>query len=877
MDFQKVEQKWQKAWEKAKLGEAKVDKKKEKFFMIFAYPGVSGFLHVGHMKGYAYTDIISRYKRMQNFSVLFPVGVHASGNLAIAFSQKVQKGDKNWIDYLKRNGTTDEELKHLTDPYKVVDFFNKKFVENWKKFGFISDWSRFTATTFPDYNKFIQWQFRKLKQLGLLRTGEYFAPACPVHGPVAVDPSETDISKGGQAEKVGFTILKFKFGDSYLVAATLRPETVFGQTNLWVNPTAEYEKIQVGNETWIASHEFAEKISRQKSNVKVIGKISASELLGKKVRAPGIDREIPILPAEFVSMTFGTGVVTSVPSDAPYDWIALEDLKKNKVLSKKYQLDNVKSIPIIESKGYGEFPAEEICKKLGIKSQTDPALEEATAEIYKVGFHTGVMRKTAGKYAGLPVAEAKEKIGADLTKQSLADVFYDLTEEVVCRCGVKVYIQKISDQWFIRYSDKAWKEKSKEHAKTMNVYPAEYYRNLPGAIDWFQDRACVRLGNWLGTKFPFDEKWTIEPISDSTLYPAYYIVSKFANSKKIKPAEMTEEFFDYVFLGKGKPKKPVWKQIREEFEYFYPLDVNLGGKEHQTVHFPPFVMNHVAILDKKFWPKGIFVNWWITGEGGKISKSKGGAQPIPGAIEKFTVDGLRLYYSHGVSAFEDAEWNDDTAMSYRKQVERLVSTFESLSKFKGTKKSGVDDWLISKLNTKIKLTTEAMDKFDLRKAVDLALFEFLKDVSWYERRGGNNSKTAKTVLETWLKLLAPFAPHVAEELWQKLGKKGFIAEADWPKVDEKKIDAKAEQAEAAMSKLSDDIRNILRIVNKPSIKAIYLYVIPPELERHKQAQEFLAKEFNAKVQVFAVNDKSKYDPENKAGKAKPGKPGIFVE
>src|SRR3990172_8802741 len=164
LDYSKLETKWQKAWLDAELGQASVDKKKKKFFIIFAYPGVSGFMHTGHMKGFTYADIFARYKRMKGFNVLFPVGVHASGNLAIAFAQKVQKGDKDWIDYLKRNGATDAEIKHLSSPDKVVDYFNKKFIEAWKGFGFIADWTRFLYTTSPDYNKFIQWQFQKLKQ-----------------------------------------------------------------------------------------------------------------------------------------------------------------------------------------------------------------------------------------------------------------------------------------------------------------------------------------------------------------------------------------------------------------------------------------------------------------------------------------------------------------------------------------------------------------------------------------------------------------------------------------------------------------------------------------------------------------------------------------
>ena len=267
MDLQKIEAKWQKSWAQAKLGEARPDEK-PKFFMIFAYPGISGFLHVGHMRGFSYTDAICRYKRMRGFNVLFPVGTHASGNQAIAFANKVKNKDLAWIEYLKRNGCPDKVIAKLASKDQVIEYFNEVYVEEyWKKFGFLCDWDRFTCTSYPDYEKFIQWQFKKLRDADLLVQKPYYATFCPEDGPVAVDPSETDISKGGNAERHEYTLLKFPFDGAFLVAATLRPETVFGQTNLWINPSATYVKAKVGKETWILSEAAAEKLGYQKDGV----------------------------------------------------------------------------------------------------------------------------------------------------------------------------------------------------------------------------------------------------------------------------------------------------------------------------------------------------------------------------------------------------------------------------------------------------------------------------------------------------------------------------------------------------------------------------------------------------------------------------------
>lgn len=936
LDWNKLQQKWQKEWEKAELGKAIVDKDKNKFFMIFAYPGISGFLHVGHMRGFSYTDAICRYERLKGKKVIFPVGTHASGNQAISFANKVKNKDQDWINYLRNNGCPQKKIKELTTPEKIIEYFNGVYVNDyWKKFGFLCDWERFTCTTFPDYEKFIQWQFKKLLQKNLLVQKPYFATACIVHGPVAVDPSETDISKGGNAEKNEYTLLKFKLNHLYLVAATLRPETIYGQTNLWVNPEIKYLHVEVEGEDWIMSREAAEKLQYQKDDVLLKEDIDIKKFIGRKAKAPGTEKEIIILPATFVNANVGTGIVTSVPSDAPYDYVALKTLQENPQLCKAYDLNfaeikNLSLIPIIKTKGYGNFPAKEMVEKRNIKSLADQKLEEATKEVYKAGHHSGVMAENCGKYAGKKVEEAKELIKVELLESGKGDVFHDLSEEVICRCGNKVVIKRIDDQWFIRYSDQALTERSKEHAKEMNIYPKEYKENLPGILDWFGDRACTRLGNWLGSRFPFDENWIVEPISDSTLYPAYYIVSKFINNDTISLHDLSEEFFDYVFLGVGEAKKK-WKPIREEFQYFYPLDLNLGGKEHQTVHFPVFIMNHVGILPADKWPKGILVNWWVTGKGGKISKSKGGAEPIPNAIEKYGVDAMRLYYAHIGSPHVDVVWTEEVVLNYKNALERMYTLAEELRKANGNKKS-VDDWLLSRVHEHVKTCTKAMENYGLRELASMVYYTIYDDLKWYLRRGGENKKTTNEVLTIWTKLMNPITPHLSEELNDA---KDLVSASSWPKVDEKKISPTAEAGEEMVRTTLDGMRNVVALAKLEKPKKFTLFVaegwsyelfnlvskeikvtrnigeimrrileeeelkmkgkevskivmslvkdvskIPSlvtsqkeELTALNEAKDFLEKEFECKVDVIRAEDSQ----HPKAQSAMPGKPGILVE
>lgn len=955
-DYTDMESRWQAEWIGKGLNLAERKDGKKKFMMIFAYPGVTGFLHVGHLRGYTYTDAICRYKRMTGYNVLFPVGTHATGNGAITLSAKVRKGNEEFIDYLLRNGCPEDKLEQLKDPKGVVNFFNDVYVEDyWKRFGFLADWRRFTSTVNPDYGKFIQWQFKKLGDAGLLMQKPYFAPACPDCGPVAVDASETDISKGGNAETQEYTLLKFKMGGEFLVAATLRPETVFGQVCFWVNPDVEYSKVRKNGETWIVSPQAAEKLKLQKDGVEVVGQIAGRDLIGKMCEAPMIRRSIPVFPARFCDPAVGTGLVTSVPSDAPDDWISLEAVKKDPSLVKEFGLkqevvDSVVPISIISMKDYGDFPAKDVIDRMGITQPGDPRLVDAKKQVYKDGYHTGKMKDSCGKFAGMRVEEAKEKMKQAMIDAGEAETFHDLTEEVVCRCGQPVHIRRIDDQWFINYGNEKVTKETSEHCREMEIYPQEYYDNVHGVLNWFRERACVRQGNWLGTRFPYDDKWIIEAISDSTLYPLYYIFSMYANDGRVKADQMDESFFDYTVLGKGTAKEVSSKtgisaalldQIRADVAYWYPLDVNLGGKEHMTVHFPVFLMNHRAILPDSMQPKGILVNWYITGKKSKISKSKGGAQPIPGAAKEFGVDAMRLYYAHVASMFVDVEWDEGMVLTYRQRLDRIIGTVEELiASESDSPETDIDRWLISRFNTHIDEIRQAMEKYDLRAMATVAYYEMLNDIRWYNRRGGKNKATIDSALKIWIMSMMPVTPHVAEELWSMAGFEGLVSAAEYPEAH--KISAKAEYGEDFVRNVMSDIIQIKKVANIDP-KRIIIYTSPawkvdvmkmalPMIEEGKldipsltkkcmadaelrksgkvvpdfakkvatdfmraspetvrsmietdetallrSCEAFLSEEMGTEVKVFSSDDSDLYDPQNKSKVAVPGRPAILLE
>ncbi|MFH1578665.1 MAG: leucine--tRNA ligase [Thermoplasmatota archaeon] len=827
LNFSDIEAKWRKAWYDAKINESTPDPSKKKFFMIFAYPGVTGYLHVGHMRGYTFSDAIVRYKMMTGHSVLFPMGTHATGNGAISFAKKVERRDPATIEMLSANGCSELKIRLLADPQEVVRFFNGVYVNDyWKRFGFMSDWRRFTCTIYPDYSKFIEWQMRKLMAEGLLIQKPYFAAACIEHGPVAIDASETDISKGGNAEVLEYSMLKFDFEDGRkLVAATLRPETVFGLTNFWVNPEVEYVDARVDGEIWVVSRQAAEKLGHQKDRVEIIGSANGASLMGKRCRAPYTGKMIPIFPSTLCDPNVGSGLVMSVPSDAPVDWIGLVELSRDNATRSRYgitdeMMEHARPTPIIDTPGWGPLPAVEITKRMGIDSLTDPKLDDATKEVYKSGFHKGVMNKSCGEFAGQPVERAKDVMRQEMLAKGQADLFHDLSEEVLCRCGEKVFIKKIPDQWFIDYSNPALTARSKEHARAMKILPKEYYENIQGVLEWYRERACVRMGNWLGTRFPFDQKWIVEAIADSTLYPVYYVISRYANEGLIKPDGMDEAFFDYVLLGKGDANsvseksgfsRQVLESIRAEFEYWYPLDINLGGKEHMTVHFPVFLMNHVAVLRPQHWPRGILVNWYITATGGKISKSKGGAQPIPDAAERFGVDAMRLFYAHIASLYVDVAWEDEKVEGYRDRLERLWKMSQELMSVNEGEPTDIDAWLLARMEARLARIHGYMEDYDLRSYSNDVYFEMPQDFRWYLRRGGKNRAVILGALEKWVPLMAPVTPHVAEEMWQALGKKPFVSQVQLGSPVIGAASAIEEAKERLLESLLSDVAEILKV------------------------------------------------------------------
>lgn len=822
------EPRWQEAWKAAELPRAARHEGREKFYAIVAYPGPSGFLHVGHFRGLVYADALTRYHRMRGADVFFPTGIHASGLPAVTFAQKVKTRQPNTVRELELNQVDPALWPQLEEPEFAARFLGKNYLAVFQRMGLLIDESAYVVTTDEDYRQFIRWQFHQLKRHGALVQKTHFAPVCPVCGPVAVDPSETDLSAGGTAEIIRYTTLPFRLDDGrVLLAATLRPETVYGATNVWIPDREPLVVWHHENRTYLVSRAGAERLVEQHGG-RVGHPVPVGELLGKTATVPLVGSRVPVFASPIVEPQVGTGVVMSVPAHAPADALAIAHLPA-KVRGELRAPPIILAVPpagelSASERPLGEgpgTPAERANRAAGAKALTDTAaLHEATERLYRLEFVHGTM--TVPDLLGVPVAEARTKVEERLRRENLGFELQEFSEPVVCRNGHAVVIRRIPHQWFLRYSDPEWKEKTRAHVAGMTILPEGYGRDFPAVIDWIDDRPCTRRGRWLGTPFPFDPEWVIEPIADSTLYPAYYVIRRLVARHAIPVERLTLAFFDFVFLGEGPGEPTVERAIQEEaraeFLYWYPLDLNIGGKEHRRVHFPPFVMTHVRLFPPELGPRSLLAHGWITTETGeKLSKkdvsAKGGPiPPIQEALERWGADTLRLQYVSSALPEFDVEWDPalaDAAAVRLNDIERMVR--ESRGDSAGEPE--LDRWFLSEMHGIVRGAGDAFRSLRLREAAELIYVRIPTLLRRYYARGGVAGEATDRVGRAWTRMLQPITPHLAEEV----GEGRFptlVALQPWPSPEEFPRSESAEEAERFLAQVEEDLRNVLRPIQE---------------------------------------------------------------
>ncbi len=883
----KIADKWRKIWEENRVYESSPTNK-PKFFITAAFPYPNGRMHLGHARTYTITDIYARFKRLEGYNVLFPMGFHYTGTPILALADKVKENDPSTIKLFREvYKIPDEVIEKMKDPLFLVRYFHEEIKEAMKIMGYAIDWRREFTSIDPDFSAFINWQFRKLYEKGFIAQGTHPVGWDPVVGtPVSMHDTKGDV----EPEIGEFTLLFFTLDDgTILPTATLRPETVFGAINLWVNPNATYVRALVDGKPWIISKEAAVKLSHQLKKVEVIEEFKGEKLLGLRARNPATGWRVPVLPALFVDPDVGTGIVMSVPAHAPYDYIALKDIIKNKELLSKLGVveDELRPIPVVEVPGKSKMLAVDVVESMGIKNQLEKEkLEEATREVYSTEFKQGIVLQDvaervasdikdelARKYivasiksliAGKPVPQAREATAEWLSKAGLADKMYEIINgPVYSRWGNKVIVKILENQWFIDYGKEEWKQLAREALKDIRIVPNVFRKDFEETIEWLQRRACARTRG-LGTKLPWDPEWVIESLSDSTIYMAFYTVNYIFRKHGVKPEQLDIDVWDYVLLGKGDPKAiarkkniplEVLAKAREEFEYWYPVDSRHSAKDLIKNHLTFYIFNHVAIFPREKWPRQIVVNGYVLYHGQKMSKSLYNVIPVAYLARQLSPDGLRLAIALTSEVEQDLDFREEIAYSVLEQLRRihtLILTYIDVIKEYRRKQipreiAIEDSWILSILHDRLNEAKRSLNELRIREAGNIIFYIIEEDIKKYieilKAKKRHLDEVAKHIIalifDAWIRAISPYTPFFAEEMWKLIGGEGFVVNASWPKISEELYKPEAILAMEYIDRVVNDIREIIRVQKKTPRRIILHVVEPKEYDDLREAIKFI--------------------------------------
>lgn len=609
-------------------------------------------------------------------------------------------------------GIPKEEIHKFADASYWLEYFPPLCKQDLSNFGARIDWRRSFVTTDanPYYDAFVRWQMHRLKELNKIQFGERYTIYSPKDGQPCMDHDRTE---GEGVAPQDYTALKLKVkewapeaakivqgkipdsSNVYFVPATLRPETMYGQTCCFVGPKIVYGVFKVAeNEYYVVTKRAAWNMAfqgtffqspnfpREANELLPVVELAGSSVVGTLVTAPlSVHTQgVRILPMESVLPTKGTGVVTSVPSDSPDDYATVTDLaKKADYYGIKKEWAELEIPPIIETPSYGNLTAPYLVKKMKINSSKDAKqLAEAKDLAYKEGYYKGTM--LIGDFKGQSVETAKAKVKAALIKNGEAFDYAEPNGHVVSRSGDECVVAHLG-QWFLNYGDDdpEWKQQVLNHVVNgLETYTAETRNGFKMNIDWLNRWACARTYG-LGSKLPWDPKFLVESLSDSTVYMAYYTIAHFLHGDvfgsqkgllEIKPEQMLDEVWDYVFcrrqisddLTKSSGiSKADLESMRREFEYWYPLDMRVSGKDLIPNHLTFFLYIHTALFPPEYWPRSIRANGHLLLNGDKMSKSTGNFLTLNDAVKKYGADACRIALADAGDGVEDANFEETVA------------------------------------------------------------------------------------------------------------------------------------------------------------------------------------------------------------------------
>ena len=730
-----VESKWQKTWaEKNQYKTDTLDASKPNYYTLEMFPYPSGKIHMGHVRNYSIGDVVARFKKMEGYNVLHPMGWDSFGLPA-----------------------ENAAIKHGIHPHKWTMENIEDMKGQLKLLGLSYDWDREVATSTPEYYKFTQEIFLKFLEHGLAYKKKSFVNWCPSCQTVLANEQVVQ----GQCERCDSVVIKkdleqwyFKTThyaeellqdldtldgwpdkvklmqknwigkstgaeivfdidgtDKSITVFTTRPDTIHGVTCMVIAPEHELVKELVAGteyekdvEAFIAKMHTMTEIERTSTDVEKEGMF-----IGKYIVNPLTGKKAPIWIANYVLADYGTGAVMAVPA---HD-------ERDREFAQKY---NLEIIPVIDEENKminsGEFngmDASEAFDKIIEK------IEEMNRGKKTVNYRLRDWLLSRQRYWGCPIP-----------------VVYCDT------CGVVP--EKKENLPILLPTDVEFSGKGESPLTTSKE---------------FMTTACPCCG-----KPARREVDTMDTFVDSSWYFLRYIDPK-----------NTENIFDSEVVNK-----------------WMPVDQYIGGVEHAIMHllysrFFIKAFNDMGIVDFKEPFKNLLTQGMVLKEGSKMSKSKGNVVSPLEIIEEFGADTARLFVLFAAPPERDLDWSEqgvEGCYRFLNRVYRLVDELSEIAKSDAkidelTKEDKAMRYTIHA--TLKKVTDDLSEKFGFNTAIS-SLMELVNEMYKYKELDNRNNAVIKEGIETIVTILAPFTPHIGEELWTMIGKEGSIFDISWPKYDE---------------------------------------------------------------------------------------------
>ncbi|WP_265443105.1 leucine--tRNA ligase [Acetivibrio straminisolvens] len=805
-NFMDIEKKWQKKWLDDKSFSAKEDENKKKYYVLEMFPYPSGNLHMGHVRNYSIGDVVARFKKMNGFNVLHPMGWDSFGLPAenAAIKRGVHPNDWTWsnIDNMRR------QLKELGISY---------------------DWDREVATCHPDYYKWTQWMFLQLYKNGLAYKKKSYVNWCPSCATVLANEQVVngacercksvvgkkdleqwffkitdyaqrlldDIEKlKGWPDKVKImqqnwigrsegVEVDFKVDgmDKSVRVYTTRPDTIYGVTYMVIAPEHPVvkelikgtEQEQVCNE-FISKMMYLNEIDRTSNDVEKEGVFT-----GRYVVNPLNGDRVPLYLANYVLAEYGTGVVMAVPSHDQRDF----------EFAKKYNL-----------------PVKVVIQPEG--QELDPS--KMTEAFVDIGYLVN-----SGEFNGVRSDEAIGKI-------------IDYIE------------QKGYGERKVNFRLRDW------------LISRQRYWGAPIPIIYCDDCGAVPVPEEdLPVILPTDIKFSgvgESPLATSETFISAPCPKCGKTGKRELDTMDTFVCSSWYYLRYCDPCNDKAPFDKENIRYWLPVDQYIGGVEHAILHllYSRFFMKVLYDLgyvdyDEPF--TNLLTQGMVLKDGAKMSKSLGNVVSPEEIIEKYGADTARLFILFASPPEKDLEWSDqgvEGCYRFINRVWRIVNEFSCAIK----EGAGIDTSVFTKedkelwymLNNTLKRVTDDISlRFNFNTAIS-AIMELVNSLYYYKDKVADDSKNKaliKDSVEKLIIMLAPFIPHAAEELWSVVGKESSVHEQKWPSFDP-----------AAL--IRDEIEIVLQINGKVRDKI----VIPSDLTKEQVEERALESE-KIKAEISGKN------------------------